>query len=62
MALTMLIGIELFWSYTKRRLVQFNGAPKNTFLLDLKEAEFRFNHRKNDLYKVLLNLLRTYPL
>ena len=55
-------GIESFWSYAKRRLLQFNGVPKNTFLLHLKETEFRFNHRKADLYKVLLNLLRNDPL
>ena len=55
-------GIESFWSYAKRCLLQFNGVPKNTFLLHLKETEFRFNHRKADLYKVLLNLLRNDPL
>ena len=55
-------GIESFWSYAKRRLLQFNRVPKNTFLLHLKETEFRFNHRKADLYKVLLNLLRNDPL
>ena len=55
-------GIESFWSYAKRRLMQFNGVPKNTFLLHLKETEFRFNHRKTDLYKVILKLLREQPL
>ncbi len=55
-------GIESFWSYAKRRLAQFNGVPARTFLLHLKESEFRFNHRHDDLYKVLLKMLRERPL
>lgn len=55
-------GIESFWSYAKRRMVQFNGVHKHTFLLHLKETEFRFNNRKTDLYKSLLSMLRNDPL
>ena len=55
-------GIESFWSYAKRRLVKFNGVPKQTFYLHLKETEFRFNHRRDKLYKILLNLLRQKPI
>jgi transposase len=55
-------GIESFWSYAKRRLVQFNGVPRHTFYLHLKETEFRFNHRHSDLYQALLSLLRSNPL
>ena len=55
-------GIESFWSYAKRRLVKFNGVPKQTFFLHLKETEFRFNHRTKNLYKELLNMLRKKPL
>ena len=55
-------GIESFWSYAKRRLVQFNGVPRHTFYLHLKETEFRFNHRHSGLYKALLSLLRENPL
>ena len=51
-------GIESFWSFAKARLQQFKGVPKHTFLLHLKESEFRFNHRYEDLYKLLLKLLR----
>ncbi len=36
--------------------------PKYTFLLYLKESEFRFNHRDENLYKLLLKLLRQLPL
>jgi len=55
-------GIESFWSFAKSRLRQFAGVPKHTFLLQLKECEFRFNHHYQDLYKVLLKELRQYPL
>ena len=55
-------GIESFWSYAKRRLLKFNGVKKETFHLHLKECEFRFNHRPDNLYKLLLTLLRNSPL
>jgi len=55
-------GIESFWSFAKRRLVKFNGVPKRTFLLHLKETEFRFNCRHRNLYKALLSLLRNNSL
>ncbi|TGE11681.1 IS1595 family transposase, partial [Hymenobacter elongatus] len=33
-----------------------------TFILHLKECEFRFNHRYENVYKVLLKELRQRPL
>ena len=55
-------GIESFWSYAKRRLSKFHGISKTTFNLHLKECEFRFNNRNNDLYQILLKELRKTPL
>ena len=55
-------GIESFWSYAKRRLQKFNGVAKHTFYLHLKETEFRFNHRRDNLYLALLRLLKLNPL
>lgn len=55
-------GIESFWSYAKIRLVKFHGMDKRTFNLHLKECEFRFNHRGEDLYKLLLKIFRKSPL
>jgi transposase len=55
-------GIESFWSYAKRRLQKLNGVPVATFALHLKECEWRFDHRHDDLYLELLRLLRQYPL
>ena len=45
-----------------RRLVQFNGVPRHTFYLHLKETEYRFNHRHQHLSHALLSLLRSTPL
>lgn len=55
-------GIESFWSYAKRRLAKFNGVPKHTFYLHLKETEFRFNHRTVNMYLEILKMLRNNPL
>jgi transposase-like protein len=35
---------------------------KHTFYLHLKETEFRFNNRREDMYKRLLKLLRERPI
>jgi transposase-like protein len=55
-------GIESFWSFAKRRLAKFHGAPKNMFYLHLKECEFRFNFRDQNLYQAVLKLCRQKPL
>ncbi len=55
-------GIESFWRYAKRRMDKSNGLTKRNFYLHLKETEFRFNHREDKLYLVILKLLRLNPL
>jgi transposase-like protein len=35
---------------------------KSTFYLHLKECEFRFNHRGENLSAILLRMCRQYPL
>lgn len=55
-------GIESFWSYAKRGLQKFNGVPPKTFYLHLKECEYRFNHRDENLQLLLLKLLERFPL
>ncbi|HST51158.1 MAG TPA: IS1595 family transposase, partial [Pyrinomonadaceae bacterium] len=37
-------------------------VSNRTFYLHLKECEYRFNHRNEDLSKLLLKLLEKYPL
>ncbi len=51
-------GIEGFWGYAKVRLVKFRGLSKNTFYLHLKECEFRFNYRNENLYSLLLKITK----
>ena len=55
-------GIESFWSYAKRRLAKFNAFPRQTFLLHIKECEFRFHHREEDLSDRMLNSTERNPL
>lgn len=50
-------GIENFWSFAKRRLAKFNGVSRKTFLLHLKETEFRYNH-KGDILKEMRKIMR----
>lgn len=55
-------GIESFWSFTKLRLSKLRGIRPEYFLLHLKESEWRFNHRMDNLYKILLTNFRSHPL
>ena len=55
-------GIENFWGIAKMRLAKFRGLSKSTFYLHLKESEFRFNHRGQNLYKLLLKIIKKRPL
>ena len=59
---THINGIEGFWGFAKSRMVRFRGMNKHTFYLHLKECEFRFNHRREDLYPIILKLCRKHPL
>jgi transposase-like protein len=55
-------GIESFWGFAKTRLSKFRGLNKKTFYLHLKESEFRFNYRNENIYAKLLKILRKSPL
>lgn len=55
-------GIENFWGVAKNRLVKMRGITCEKFNLHLKETEWRFNHRHENIYKLLLTNLRSYPL
>jgi transposase len=55
-------GIENFWGIAKMRLAKFRGLSKSTFYLHLKECEFRFNHKGQNLYKLLLKIIKKRPL
>ncbi|MFH2061262.1 MAG: IS1595 family transposase [Pseudomonadota bacterium] len=55
-------GIDSFGSYAKRRLTKFHGIAESTFHLHLKECEFRFNNRNQNIHSLLLKILREKPL
>lgn len=55
-------GIESFWSFAKRRMAKFNGLTDEKFYLHLKESEWRFNHRHDNICKLLLKEFRKNPL
>ena len=64
-------SLEGFWSYSKRRLAKFNGVPRNTLPLHIKECVWRWNtaghiigeKKKLDaLTKSLVSLLKNPPL
>ncbi|NBC26907.1 MAG: hypothetical protein GVY08_08595 [Bacteroidetes bacterium] len=54
--------VESFWGNTKSRLSKIKGIHSSTFRFHLKECEFRHNYRNDDLYKLLLKMLRNAPL
>ncbi len=51
-------GIENFWGLCKVRLAKFRGVHKHTFYLHIKECEFRYNYRNQNIYLILLKELR----
>ena len=55
-------GIERFWGFAKSRLAKFKGMNRKTFYLHLKECEFRFNFKNENIYKMLLKNLVIEPL
>ncbi|MBK2145650.1 transposase, partial [Francisella tularensis subsp. holarctica] len=55
-------GIESFCSFSKRRLAKFNGLSDDKFVLHLKECEFRWNNKDNDLYKIMCLLVRKFSI
>lgn len=51
-----------FWSYSRKRLSKFNGIAGSTLYLHMKESEFRFNRRNENLYELMLQEFRHNPL
>jgi transposase len=49
-------GIEGFWSYAKHILYNYRGVSKYHFPMYLKEIEYRFNHRKENLFRKFISV------
>jgi transposase len=46
-------GLEGFWSYAKERLIKHHGVSIQKFPLYLKEMEFRYNYRNQNIFEIL---------
>ena len=49
-------GIENFWAFAKTRLRRYYGTRRSHFPLYLKEMEYRFNHRRDNVLNLLIRL------
>jgi len=49
-------GIEGFWSFAKERFHKYHGINKSNYPFYLKEMEFRFNHRNENIFKLLVDI------
>ncbi|HJR62502.1 MAG TPA: IS1595 family transposase [Gemmatimonadaceae bacterium] len=47
-------GLEGFWSYAKGKFIKHHGVSPAKFPLYLYEWEFRYNHRRENLFDLLL--------
>ena len=51
-------GIKNFWSFAKNRVAKFNSCSSDAFVLHSKECEFRYNHRNDDLFKIIKEMFK----
>lgn len=51
-------SLKRFRDFADRRLKKFKGIRKNMLIYHLKESEWKFNNQENDLYLLLLEVLR----
>lgn len=55
-------GLEGFWSYAKGKMQKHHGVSPKRFPLYLYEMQFRYNHRQEDLFDLILDaLLKPVP-
>jgi len=50
-------GLEGFWSWAKERVIKHHGISARRFPLYLKELEFRYNHRDQDIFTIITQYL-----
>lgn len=49
-------GIEGFWSYAKERFHKYHGINRKNYPLYIKEMEFRFNNKNENIYNLLMQI------
>jgi transposase len=55
-------GLEGFWSYAKTKFIKHHGVSPARFPLYLFEWQFRYNHRRENLFELLLKAtLKSVP-
>lgn len=54
--------LDRFWLFARERTSKFQGLAKHKFYYHLKECEFRFNFRNDNLYSVILQLISAKPI
>jgi len=52
-------GIESFWAFAKERFHKYHGINRENYPLYLKEMEFRFNNRNEDIFNLMFNIIYT---
>ena len=50
-------GIEGFWSFAKERLIKHHGISPRKFLYYIKEMEWRYNNRDEDIFGSIVNYM-----
>lgn len=53
-------GMEGFWQYAKERLAKSHGISPEKLMLYIKEMEFRYTHRDEQLFDLLVEKLCHY--
>ena len=53
-------GIEGFWSFAKERFYKYHGIKKKNYHAYIKEMEFRFNHKNEKIYPLLIRAIREF--
>jgi transposase len=49
-----------FWSFAKERFHKYHGINRKNYPEYIKEMEFRFNHRNESLYPLLIGVIRQF--
>ena len=55
-------SIDAFGRFLRLRLGKFKGLRREKFYFHLKESEYRYNHRRYELYALLLGMLGESPI
>lgn len=53
-------GVEGLWSFVKEGIAKHHGVSREKFPLYLAEQEFRFNHRNDDMFELLVEKMCSF--